>query len=230
MNKIEKSTQISAIAIGISLLLMAVVAGFAFGYIHSNLVISNNNLKTMENIKDTSLFTYEVLGFTFIFILDMFVAIGFYIYLNPIHKILALASGVVRLIYSIIFMVAIINLYQVFKVIDDNSIITLVKADQVMGNINNFENIWSFALIIFGLHLVLVGIVSLKCNDIPKILGLLVLFAGISYIVVNGLLSAGPNFETLGTTLESILMMPMTIGELGYGIWLLVKGRKIVFI
>lgn len=100
----------------------------------------------------------------------------------------------------------------------------------VISKIDNFENIWIFGLIVFGIHLILVGIISLKTKTIPKIIAIMVLIAGISYTVVNGLLSAGSNFTTLGTTLENVLMVPMTIGELGYGIWLLVKGRKTVFI
>ena len=60
---------------------------------------------------------------------------------------------------------------------------------------------------------------------IPKILWYITLLAGISYVIVSLLKLGSPNSEMINS-LVMILALPMTIGELGLAIWLLIKGGK----
>jgi len=51
------------------------------------------------------------------------------------------------------------------------------------------------------------------------------LIAGVSYIVVSSLKLTCPNSEIV-TVFVIMMALPMTIGEMGLAIWLLMKGGK----
>lgn len=62
-------------------------------------------------------------------------------------------------------------------------------------------------------------------GEIPKISWYIILLAGISYVITSFLKVISLDSE-LVETLIMILALPMTIGELGLGIWLWIKGGK----
>ena len=67
----------------------------------------------------------------------------------------------------------------------------------------------------------------MKTKKIPKILSILIVIAGFSYTLVHFMYNFIPQLESLIGVLELILMAPMFVGELGFGIWLLIVGRKL---
>lgn len=48
-----------------------------------------------------------------------------------------------------------------------------------------FESIWSIGLIIFGGHLIIVGYLIFKSDNIPKVFSILLLLASVSYIFIH---------------------------------------------
>lgn len=98
---------------------------------------------------------------------------------------------------------------------------------QIIENFKSFEHTWSIGLIIFGIHLFIVGLLMRLHKLIPRILWYLTIIAGASYFLVHGLKTALPQSTELTTTFNNILALPMALGELGLAIWLIVKGGKI---
>ena len=91
----------AAIIISISLFVMTLAAIFAFGYAHSTLFDLTSPEQTLENLSESkSLFNLEILAWGIIILTDLAVSYGLYIYMKPIHEKGALASGVLRLIYT----------------------------------------------------------------------------------------------------------------------------------
>jgi hypothetical protein len=82
-------------------------------------------------------------------------------------------------------------------------------------------------LIIFGGHLMIVGYLAFKSDIIPKVVSILLLMASISYIIIHLCYTFLPQYDGITTMLESILSVPMSLDELGFGIWLLFKGGKV---
>ncbi|MCA1057673.1 DUF4386 domain-containing protein [Rossellomorea aquimaris] len=216
--------QKAATSSSVALLVMTCAAFFAQGYAHSSLVIDGDAATTLKNIHASqSLFRLEVLGWLIIVIMDLVVSWGFYVFLKPIHPSYALLAGWLRLLYTAILAIAISHL-----VIANGMIQGPVSgvAQQVMGSITAFEAIWSLGLIIFGLHLITVGFIAMNTRKIPKVLSILLVLAGFSYFIIHFMYGFIPQIERFTGILELILMAPMVIGELGFGVWLLVKGRK----
>ncbi|MGM7703469.1 DUF4386 domain-containing protein [Pseudalkalibacillus sp. Hm43] len=211
---------------GLSLILMAIAAIFSYGYVHSSLVINGDPATTLTNIqKSISLFTFGILGWVVIIILDIIVSWAFYVLLKPVHRAYSLLAAWLRLIYTAILATAVSHLVIARNIIHESSD---SLQTQVMTHIQAFESIWSMGLIVFGLHLFVVGYVALKSSQIPKILSYLLVAAGISYTAVHLLHSFYPQLESTTNLLEAILSFPMFVGELGFGIWLLVKGKKLI--
>ncbi|GGD14656.1 DUF4386 domain-containing protein [Pontibacillus salipaludis] len=222
--------QKAAIISGISLILMTLTAIFAQGYVHSSLVINGDAATTLKNIQASQLlFRLEILGWLIIIITDLVVSWGFYLFLKPFHTGYALFAGWLRLLYTAILSMGVSHLVIANGIVHNLELdLTADRlAQQTLGSITAFEAIWSFGLIIFGLHLVAVGFVAMSTKKIPKLISLLVVVAGFSYSLIHVMYGFIPQFDRFTGQLEFMLMAPMVIGELGFGVWLLVKGRTL---
>ena len=221
----QNMQQKAAVFSGVALLVMTIAASFAYGYVHSSLVIDGDAAATLKNIHASQpLFRLEVLGWLIIVMTDLIVSWGFYLFLKPFHQGYALLAGGLRFLYTAILAIAVSHLVITNNLVQNSSDRV---AQQAMDSITAFEAIWSFGLIIFGLHLIAVGLVAIATKKIPKVMSILVIIAGFSYSLIHFMYNFMPHIEHFTGLLELILMAPMVIGELGFGIWLLVKGRKV---
>jgi hypothetical protein len=224
-NTLQVSRRPFALVAGISLLIMTVAAIFSYGFVHSSLVNTADPSATLQNIRTSSqLFGLEIIGWVIIVITDVLVAYAFYRYLAPISKGLARLTGLTRLVYSGILALAVGSLVRGASVASASVASTDQVADRLMGNLIQFESLWSMGLILFGAHLFLVGWVVLRDRSIPKLWGYLLLVAGVSYTLIHLLGALGPAFASTAGLLETVLGLPMMVGEVGFGIWLLIKG------
>ena len=88
-----------------------------------------------------------------------------------------------------------------------------------MDRINTFQIGWDMAMILFGLHLLLLGFISFRFGVIPKWLGALLAIAGLGYLI--------DSFGILLFPAYNIGIGEYTFfGELILIFWLLWKGIK----
>ena len=222
----------AAITAGISLLLIAFTAIFAFGVVQNKLIILSDAAATINTIRQSDdLFRTGIFCWLITLSGDVVIAWALYIFLKQVDNSLALLGAWFRLIYSVILGIAVLNLmYVVLLLSGDNNILPMQNEQlqtQVMLFVNAFKNMWSFGLIIFGFHLFIVGYLALKSTLIPKFLGILLLIASVSYIIIHLSHLFLPQYKNLTIIFENVLSVPMALGELGFGIWLLIKGGKI---
>ncbi|WP_064094081.1 DUF4386 domain-containing protein [Rossellomorea aquimaris] len=214
----------SAIIAGVSLLIMAVAAFISYGYVHLSLMVSGDPASTVRNIQESfSLFQLEIVGWVVIILLDIVISWAFYVYLKPVHAEYSLLAAWLRLIYTSILVSAVSNLITASRILQENTFSTEMLASKIMTSIGSFESIWSIGLIVFGTHLILIGYVAMKATHIPKWISILLIVAGVSYMLIHVLHGFLPQFDSVTT----ILSIPMMIGEVGFGIWLLLKGGKV---
>ncbi|WP_035437530.1 DUF4386 domain-containing protein [Bacillus sp. UNC322MFChir4.1] len=220
-----------ALTAGISLIIMAVVAFFSSGFAHANLVVKGDDSATYHNIMAALLlFKAEIFGWFIILITDIVVAWAFYIFLKPIHKNFSLLAAWLRLIYATVLGIAILNLLFVLLLTKNTTYLSFFKIDQLQAHImlflEAFESIWSIGLIIFGGHLMIVGYLTVKSASIPKVISILLLLASVGYIVIHFCNTFSPENDKFISILQILFSIPMIAGELGFGIWLLLKGGK----
>ena len=222
-----KTERKSALIAGIALIIMAVVAGFIYGYIHHTLIVEGDSENTFRSIKsDALLFQTEIFGWFLILILDVIVAWALYVFFRNENKKLSLLTAALRIVFVFIFGAAIYSLIDILKIIGESVDEIQMAGEQIMKSVESFETIWSFALIIFGFHLLLMGILVLQSKNIHIVWGLLLVFAAISYIVIHSAKFLLPDYQSQIATAEMILSLPMAFGEVGFAFWLIVRGGK----
>ncbi len=223
MNSSNNSTLFSkrriAIITGLSIVLMAIAGGYSLGYAFPTLFTSDQVDELKNNVlNDLGLYQVMVVGILVTLILDLVVSYGLYAFFVDDNRKLSLATGILRLVYTLIFGVATFYLIQ--------TLIEEEPSDQtVYRNFQLFEVIWFSGLVIFGVHLIITGVLMNLHRRAPKVLGYLTLVAGVAYIIIHLARLADLNPQYVNV-MEKILTLPMVLGELGLAIWLLVKGGK----
>ncbi len=229
----EKLTQRKvAIIAGLSIIVMAICAGFSYGFVHSSLIVKGDATATLSNISGSiGLFRAEILGWLIVLLLDILVSWELYVFLKQIDNSLALLAAWLRLSYTAILGIAITHLICITVLLNGDDYLMSIPLDQLkvqlMYHINVFDKIWSFGLVIFGFHLLILGYAILKSDFIPKKIGILLLIASLCYVLIHSLHLFLPQIENITLALESILSLPMAVGELVLGLWLLIKGGRI---
>ena len=216
----------SALIAGITLLVMSVAAFFAYGYAHTTLVVHGNPDATFKNLTSMDmLFRLEVLGWLLIFLCDVVVAWALYVFLKDISNSLSLLTAWLRLAYAALLGIAIFNFIPILNILEtDQGETTYMAARQVMSGLRSFEGMWSLGLIVFGFHLLLLGYLALISGYIHRIFGILILIAAAGYLFVHVSRLLFADFQEQIGTIETILSVPMALGEIAFAIWLLVRG------
>ncbi len=214
MNYVQQTNGLIA---GVSLLLMAVAAAFSFGYVYSGMVIPDQDTLTVENITNaTGLFLAGAWVWILVLILDVVVAIVLYRYFKPVHPSLSAVTSGIRMVYSAFLGFAISHLFTAIDQVTSGGDISVIGA-----SLQSFERIWSGSLTLFGLHLMGLGLLSLRSDVVPRMWGWLLMVAGTGYIAVHGAKVLLPSMKEVVHQAEMILSLPMALGELGFAIWLI---------
>lgn len=227
----DVSLRQAAIVAGSALLIMVIAAGFAVGFVLESLTVSGDAAATANNIKASEmLFRTGIFSFLIILICDVLATWGFYVFLKPANESLSLLTAWLRLIYTAILGTALLNLVIVLLLLSKADYLAVFETDQVNALVllflNAFNSIWSIGLVIFGCHLLLLGYLVFKSGYIPKILGILLVLAALGYLITDLGNLLLPNHENYIATIEQVFIAPMIVGELGFGLWLLIKGGK----
>jgi len=208
---------------GVALLTMTIIAIFSIGYAYDQFDRPEQLEWLKNNITQNIGLYYSMLtGILLIIILDFIVSYTLYKYFEEDKRKLALLSGIIRAIYTVIFGIA---TYYLTKNVNTNELTNQI----IKSNFEQFQTIWNCGLVIFGFHILLIGYLMKVNREIPNILSYITIIAGISYMLTSLLKLEVPNSQ-LVNTLVMILALPMTIGELGLAIWLLIKGGKKVLL
>jgi hypothetical protein len=210
---------------------MAVLAGFSFGYVFSNLFVNDNATATAANIRvSEGLFRAGIFGFVLVLVLDIVGAWSLYYVLQPVSKSVSMLAAWLRLVYAAVFSVAFLNLILVTQLTSNAPYLVRLGTEQLTAHImlfvNGFQAMWSLSLIVFAFHLLLVGYLVINSGFMPKWLGFLAMFAGLCYLVNDSANLLFAEYAVLKPRVEQFISAPMALGEIALGVWLLLRGGK----
>ena len=206
----------AALVGGVSLLLIAVLAGAGnFGAV-APLITPGDAVKTAAAISGSGLqFRIGVLCMILAAILDVVVAAALLRILEPANRMVALTAAWFRIAYAAVFVVAITQLASVPDL--------LSNPDLALDAIGSFNVIWHLGLMLFAAHLLLVAYVTLRCRILPLWLGILIGIAGAGYFV-----------DGVGTILQPEYVPSIStftfIGEvalIGWLLWTAIRRPKL---
>ena len=204
----------AALVAGIGLLAMAVIAGISnFGVIN-DLVVPGDPGTTAANLVNSAvLFRFGAVGLVVVAILDVVVAWGLYIVLRSVNPSLSLLGGWLRLVYAAILAVAINDLINALRAAP-------IDPAQAEFFLESFDFGWQIGLVVFGVHLGVIGVLAWGSGFIYWPFGVLLIISGLGYLVDGFGTLLSPNYS-LGLSTFTF------IGEVAFIFWLLIRGRKL---
>lgn len=212
---------------GISLVIMAIIAGFSYGFAHNSLVVDSPEI-TLENlVVNKSLFYAELSGWSLIFITDIIVALALYFYFRSTSKRISFITAFIRIAYTLVLGLAIIQLFRIIPILSlDNPATDNLNITEAASHLHLFEKLWSIGLIIFGLHLIGLGYLSVKSKWVHSLLGYLLYFGGISYSFIHIARQLSISNNQVLDSAENILALPMALSEILLAFWLIYAGFR----
>jgi hypothetical protein len=223
-NSNNTSLRQAALIAGLGLVAMTIFAVVAIYEVFPKIIVPGDAAMTVSNlVADKSLFRTGIACLIVVAILDVLVAWALYIYLKPVDRSLSLLAAWFRLVYSTILCFALFKYVDVLYLVSDESYLKIAGLElmqaNVMLSINAFDKGWGIGLVFFGLHLALTGYLILRSNYIPKFLGIILVAAGLAYIVDNMGMIVLENYD-FG------IAKFIGWGELLLMVWLLYKGGE----
>ena len=227
----ELSLRKAAITGGIAILLMTIAAVVATDIAIGPLIIEDDPTSTIQNIQNNLfLFRIGILSWIVVLICDVIAAWGLYIFLCPVNRHISLISAWLRIVYTAILGTSILNLNYVLELLGSeyyqSSASYAVVESQNWMFLKSFDSSWSIGLLVFALHIFLLGYLGLKSNYVPKILSIFLIIGSVGYLVIHLINLLFPQFEYLIQILGWIFIVPM-LSEVALGLWLLTKGKNV---
>lgn len=219
---------------GLTLRQAALIAGFGYlispvpfaeFYVYPKLVIPGNIEQTAQNIATHGgLFLAAIFCYLITFISDVVIAWALYVLLVPVNRSVSLLTAWFRLVYTVIALFGLLNLVTVFRLLNTPDYLTVFGPGQlhaqVMLLLNSFRYDWSMGLILFGIHLGLLGYLVYRSGYIPRIIGILLVIDGLGWVIDSLRPYLYPNAHLR-------FLFITFFGELFFMLWLLVRGWKI---
>jgi hypothetical protein len=223
-NTTKTTLRTAALIAGLALITMAIAAPIAELFAYPKLVNPWNVSETIKNIlANQTLFRACILCYLLTFMCDILAAWALYILLKPVNGNLSILSALFRIVYAVIAIVALSNLVTVLKILNNPDYIKTFQPNQLTMQINltlnAFKNGWNFGIIFFGIHLEILGYLVFRSKYIPKIMGILLIIAGLGYLT-----NALKPFVFPDITLDFAKFT--FYGELIFMLWLLIKGSR----
>jgi hypothetical protein len=219
---------------GLTLRQAALVAGFAYLFnpvsyaevsIYPKLVAANNAAQTVQNISaHLGLFAAAILCYIASFIGDVILAWALYVLFAPVNRALSLLASWCQLVYAAGALCSVFSLLNVYHLLVTPYYLTLFGSGQLQAQVwfqlHSFHYEWSMSLIVFGIHLALLGYLVFRSGYIPWIFGIALFIAGVGWMIggLGPYILPNANFDfTLITA----------FGEVFFTLWLWIRGWKV---
>ena len=215
----------AALVAGVGLLLMTVSAPFSLLFVFPELLVLGDAAQTASNLTQSrGLFLAGILAWLVNYSADVLVGWALFYFLAPAGRAVSMLAFAFCLIYTAVGLSAVLNYVEAFRLLDLAENAVAVGADhlhaQVYVLLNAYQYDWGFALIVFGVVLMLRAFLVVRAEHVPSIFGALLAVAGFGYIATELGRYVAPDVN-----LEFLILTGLA--EPVFMIWLLVKGRRL---
>jgi hypothetical protein len=221
----EQSIRSDSLLGGAALLLLSALAAFGYVGILQRLVTPGDPAATATDVASSAqLFSLGIALLYVVVVLDVLVAWALLGVFTPVSRSLSRLAAWFRVAYAAVFMVAIGHLAGVPDLLGGGGYATAFTPEQLQGQAmvkaDAFHDTYMAGLILFGVHLLLLGYLAYRSGYVPKVIGVLLAVAGGGYIL--------DSFVTVFTDGTPFAISTVTfLGEFLLAIWLLIRGRRI---
>jgi hypothetical protein len=209
----DRPLQAASVVAGTALALLTALAVFGNFVVLARLVAPGDTATTMTNIAGSAgLFRLGIASLIMVAVLDVVVAAALMRVFTSVNPDISRLAAWCRLAYAAVFLVAVSQLAGVLP--------NVGNLDQAQRSIDAYNDIWNAGLILFGVHLLLIGYLAYRSGFIAKVIGILLVIAGLGYLI--------DGFGTVLVSGYSLNVAQVTfVGEAVLIFWLLIKGRHL---
>ena len=225
----ETSPLIYARLTGLLLLLLVVVGPFSQLYVPSTLIVPGDATATADNIRASeSLFLSGIVGQSVVFLTEIVLTVLLYVLLRPVSRTLSLVAAFARLALAIIQGINLLPYFIALLLLSGAGYLSVFEPAQSDALALLFLNAHGYGVFIwqlfFGFHLAVLGYLIFKSGYFPRILGVVMVFAALGYLIDAYGNILYPNYtETFGL----VAGVGALFGELPFFLWLAIKGVNV---
>jgi Domain of unknown function (DUF4386) len=212
MNHDTRSLRRASLTAGIALALIIVFAPFSTFVAVGALVTPGDAGRTAQDILGSEgLFRWGIASLILVVILDVIVAAALFTVFEPVNRSVSTMAAWFRLAYAAVYLAAISQLVVALGL--------LGEPDQALRAVDAFDTVWHVGLNLFGVHLLLIGLLAYRSDFMHKVFGILLVIAGLGYLA--------DGFGAVLIPDYSINISQFTfVGEATLMLWLLIKGSR----
>lgn len=223
MNAIQKTARVT----GLLILIMAVIAPFGMLYVPATLIVPGDAATTAKHITASEgLFRLGMASDAIVFLIEIGLCALLYVLLNPVSKTLSLVAAFARLAMTIIQGVNLLNYFFVLLLLSGAGYLNVFAPAQLQALVllllNAHEQVVLIWGVAFGLHLLVLGYLVYRSDYLPRIVGGLLIIAGLCYFIQSFGAILLPQSKALFTAIGLL-----SIVEIALPLWLLIKGVNV---
>jgi len=222
----QQPPQIEAYWAGFLYLVIIVAAAAAEMFIRGSLIVAGDAAATARNILASELQYREALGIDLVVLFcDTVVAGLLYIVLKPAGATLSLLAASFRLVFVAIMGSNALTTVAPLLLLKGGATLGAFTGAQLqdlaLASLSLHDIGFNIALVFFGVHCILVGVLISGSALLPRIIGVLMTIAGACYIVnsVNNFLP-----HALAAHLFPYILLPGLLAEGVLALWLFLAG------
>ena len=209
-------------------LYLIIIVGGAFGeaYIRGGRVVSGDATATAENIlASETLWRVGIANEFFMLMCTVALALILYVLLRPVSRDLALLAVLFNLVSIAVEAVNEQNLLGALLPLSGAEFLRAFDPEQLHAlsylRMQAYEYGFGVSLLFFGCECLVLGVLIYRSGYLPKTIGILMLVAGVTYLVNMFAVIVAP---PVAAFLFPVGMLPVLLGECSLCLWLLLKG------
>jgi len=224
----EKSIQQQARTAGLLYVVLAIIAPIGLMYVPGKLIVSGNATATADNIRASEgLLRIGIASELIHQAVAVFLVLALYRLFKPVNDMLAKQMLILGSLVSVpIMFVNSLNHIAALILVSGANFLSVFEKPQLDALAYLFVRLHSegitVASIFWGLWLFPFGMLVIRSGFIPRVLGYLLMIAGVGYLSSAFATLVLPQYAPL----VNKLALPLEFGELPIIVWLLIWGAK----
>ena len=227
--KAETSPQVYARIGGLAYLIIIIAGAFGELFIRNKIMVSGDAVATAHNIAASPLlWRIGITGDLIMHVCDLVLAMVYYLLFRRVNKNLAMLSVLFGLIQTAVLVANKLNMVMPLFFLGNEDYLKVFDPHQLQAlayiAIKAHGYGFGIGLIFFGFECLIDGYLIFKSGFLPRVLGVLLLIAGLCYLTNSFVLILFPAVSDL---VFQVVLTPTFIAELSMCLWLLIKGVNV---
>jgi hypothetical protein len=227
----EPAPRAAALIAGYSYVALFALGIFGNFFVREQLVETGDAAATFRNVADApTLVRFAIVAFIAAFVLDVLVAWALYYVFRPAGAAVSALASWFRIVYTVFLGAAVVFLFAALELVRGGADVAPLErsAREVHTTLalDAFNATWLVGLTCFGVHLALLGVMSIRGAVAPRALGLALLLAGAAYVFDTIAYTLFADYAAHEMVFATIVTLPAVVAEGWLMLWLLRRANR----